>query len=73
MDTFWGPYMSEKQLTNYLSVNQQTIARLRKKGLISGIKLNRSWYYRKTEIDTFFDTYKNCDLSGKTKIERKKS
>ena len=64
--------MSEKQLASYLSVNQQTIARLRKKGFISGIKLNRSWLYRKEEIDRFFDLYRSCDLSGKSKMEKKK-
>lgn len=73
MNTKESPYLRENDLAEYLSVNQQTIARLRKKGLISGIKLNRSWYYRKSDIDRLFDTYANCDLSGRTKIERKKA
>lgn len=73
MDTNKSPYMNEKELAEYLSVNQQTIARLRKNGFISGIKLNRSWIYRKSEADQLFDRYANCNLTAKSqkKIERR--
>jgi len=68
---YTNKYLSEPDAAAYLSVNQQTLARLRKKGLIRAVKLNRSWIYKVNDIDRFFEAYLDCDLSGKTKIERK--
>lgn len=64
-------YLKESDAAAYMAVNQQTVARLRKKGLLRAVKLDRSWVYSASEIDRFFGQYMDCDLSRKTKIERK--
>lgn len=58
---------TEKELANQFGLPQRGLAKLRKDGLIRGVKLGRSWVYPKVEIDKFFTRNLGKEFSTKEK------
>ncbi len=47
--------MTIKQLAEYLSVNDRTVAKLVSDGALPGVKVGNQWRFRKAMIDTWLD------------------
>ncbi len=57
-------YLTEREVAEKLKTNQRKISKLRKSGLIKGIKLSRHYVYQEKDIDEFFNDYLGKDLSA---------
>lgn len=63
METNDRAYTTE-EVAELLRTHRNMVDRLRKNGLINGIKLGKGFIYSASEIARFFDRYAGMDLSN---------
>ena len=53
---------TEKELEDVLHIKQRRIAELRKRGILNGVKIGKSYIYHNSEIKRFFERYEGKEI-----------
>lgn len=61
-------WFNTAELAEALHCSVKQIRRLRKYGLIEGIRTSKGYVYHEYEVDQFWQTFRGCDLSNEDKI-----
>jgi hypothetical protein len=61
-------YVTASEAAKILRCSTRKIGELRTGGLIRGMRIGKSYIYRRREIDRFFDEYAGFDLGNESKI-----
>lgn len=61
-------YLNAEEAAQILRCSTRKIGELRSGGLLKGLRIGKSYIYRRREIDRFFDEYAGFDLGNESKI-----
>lgn len=66
-------FLTSAELADALHCHIRQIGRMRKNGLIGGIRTSHGYIFAESEIERFYDTYRGCDLSSDEKMRYAKA
>ncbi|WP_102343748.1 helix-turn-helix domain-containing protein [Galactobacillus timonensis] len=61
-------YLTASEAAQILRCSARKIGELRSGGLLKGLRVGKTYIYRRRDIDTFFDDYAGFDLGNASKI-----
>lgn len=61
-------YYTTAEVAEAFRCNVRQISKLRRNGLLKGIRAGHGFVYSEREIETFYDTYAGCDLRTEEKM-----
>lgn len=56
-DPKFPPYLTVKQLAKYIRISEQTVYRALKNKKIRGIRIGRSWRFRREYVEQLFNEW----------------
>ena len=61
-------FYSTSELAQEFRCNVRQIGKLRRNGLLKGIRAGHGYVFAESDIETFYERYAGCDLSSEEKM-----
>lgn len=63
MDSKAGEMMTTREVAEYLRLNTATVYKLAKAGRIPGVKVGKTWRFKRRQIDEWFNQQVNLNVT----------
>ena len=60
---------STEEVCNIFGCSDKMLRYYRNKNVLKGIKVGHGWRYSEEELENFYNMFKGCDISNKTKVD----